>query len=368
MTSAALGAPRWRQIQTPRALLVFGLALTLGSAGLYWIYSAPSEVATDNAYVKADTIAVSSKVRGLVAKVLVQENQTVHAGDALVQLEDDDYNAQVAIAEADLARARASVDLARAALARNQAESALADASIHEADARIHSADAESKRSRRDLDRYAPLSKQGFASQQKFESAAAGSETAGAEAQRARAGFEIARAQALVTLRRADEISAQLADAQAQAARAAANLSLARQDLDHTIIRASLSGTIGDRHVEPGQYVQPGTRLMALVPPSTIYVLANFKETQVAQMRQGQEAVIELDALPGQKFAGTVESLAPASGSEFALLPFEPGTGNFTKIVQRLPVRIKLPPETKLNPALRPGLSANIRVRLSSGT
>jgi membrane fusion protein (multidrug efflux system) len=239
---------------------------------------------------------------------------------------------------------------------------------MREADARIHSADAESKRSKRDLDRYVPLSKQGFASQQKFESAAAGSETAGAEAQRARAGFEIARAQALVTARRADEIAAQLADAQAQAARAAANLSLARQDLEHTIIRAPISGTIGDRHVEPGQYVQPGTRLMALVPPSSIYVVANFKETQTAHMRQGQEAVVELDALPGQKFAGTVDSLAPASGSEFALLPFEPGTGNFTKIVQRLAVRIKLPPETRLNPALRPGLSATIRVRLSPGT
>jgi membrane fusion protein (multidrug efflux system) len=238
---------------------------------------------------------------------------------------------------------------------------------MREAEARIRSADAESKRSTRDRDRYAPLSRQGFASQQKFEATIAGSEAAGAEALRVRAALDVARAQAQVTERRADEFAAQLADAQAQEQRAQAALTLATQDLDHAIIRAPVAGIVGDRHVERGEYVQPGTRLMALVPPASLYVLANFKETQTGRMRPGQSVDLVVDALPGQHFTGTVESLSPASGSEFALLPFEPGTGNFTKIVQRLPVRVKLDADALANPSLRPGLSATVSVKLDGG-
>ncbi len=354
------------QLPVGRSVIVFGAAIFIGACGMIWLYSAPSRVTTDNAYLKADTVQIAPKIHGLVGEVLVQDNQTVGAGDPLIRIDDTDYIQAVKAAQADLARAQAQIAAAHAALERNQAEAGLAEAGVREADARIQSADAESRRSARDRDRYGPLSKQGFASVQKFESATAGFETAGAEAKRVRAALDVAKAQYVVTHARADEIAAQLAEAEAAHAHAAAALALAQIDLDHTLVRAPVAGIIGDRHVEVGTFVQPGTRLMALVAPSTLYVLANFKETQTGQMKPGQVAHIEVDALPGQRFDGVVESLSPASGSEFALLPFEPGTGNFTKIVQRLPVRIRLNPDARNTLALRAGLSATVSVNLTN--
>ncbi|MFZ3007641.1 MAG: efflux RND transporter periplasmic adaptor subunit, partial [Phenylobacterium sp.] len=141
-------------------------------------------------------------------------------------------------------------------------------------------------------------------------------------------------------------------------------LSLAQQDADHAVIRAPIAGTVGDRQANPGDYVAPGTRLLTLVSMDTLYVTANFKETQVERMLRGQAAVIRVDALPGVTFKAHVDSFAPGSGSEFALLPFEPGSGNFTKIVQRVPVRLKLDPGQPEVKRLRPGLSAKVTVRL----
>jgi membrane fusion protein (multidrug efflux system) len=132
------------------------------------------------------------------------------------------------------------------------------------------------------------------------------------------------------------------------------------------VIRAPIDGVVGDRQVEPGDYVQPGTRLLTLVPIRSLYVTANFKETQVSRMLVGQAATIKVDALPGRKLKGEVESFAPGSGSQFSLLPFEPGTGNFTKIVQRIPVRISLDPGQPGLDRLRPGLSSTVTVRLAS--
>ena len=143
--------------------------------------------------------------------------------------------------------------------------------------------------------------------------------------------------------------------------KAKAALSLARQNLDHTVIVAPVAGIVGDRQAQVGEYVQPGTRLMTIVPMDTIYVVANFKETQTARMLVGQHAHLKVDAIPGKTIEGVVESFAPASGSEFSLLPFEPATGNFTRIVQRVPVRIRLLDSTDIE-RLRPGLSANVTV------
>jgi membrane fusion protein (multidrug efflux system) len=159
-------------------------------------------------------------------------------------------------------------------------------------------------------------------------------------------------------------LEAALAQSQANVARARAALDLAKQDQSHTVVRAPVDGVVGDRQVEPGDYVQPGTRLMTVVPVQAPYVVANFKETQVARMRPGQAATVKVDALPGVALKGEVESFAPGSGSTFSLLPFEPGTGNFTKIVQRVPVRIRLQPGQKGLDALRPGLSTVVKVRL----
>ena len=159
-------------------------------------------------------------------------------------------------------------------------------------------------------------------------------------------------------------MEATLAKAQANVARAGAALDLALQDQRHALIVAPIDGVVGNRQAQPGDYVQPGTRLLTLVPLKAVYVTANFKETQTVRMQPGQRATISVDALTGDDLSGTVESFAPGSGSTFSLLPFEPGTGNFTKIVQRVPVRIRFDPNQPGVARLRPGLSVTARVAL----
>jgi membrane fusion protein (multidrug efflux system) len=161
-------------------------------------------------------------------------------------------------------------------------------------------------------------------------------------------------------------LTANLAQAEAAVASAQAAYDLARQDQAHTLIRSPIDGVVGDRQVEPGDYVQPGTRLLTVVPMRSLYVVANFKETQVARMVAGQSATIKIDALDGKALKGVVESFAPGSGSQFSLLPFEPGTGNFTKIVQRVPVRIRIAANQTGLDRLRPGLSTTVKVRLKA--
>jgi membrane fusion protein (multidrug efflux system) len=158
---------------------------------------------------------------------------------------------------------------------------------------------------------------------------------------------------------------AAVAKAEARVASARAALDLARQDIDHTLIRAPISGVVGNRQAQTGDYVRAGSRLLAIVPTQSVYVTANFKETQTGRMIPGQKATIEVDAFPGKALTGTVDSLAPGSGSKFSLLPFEPGTGNFTKIVQRVPVRIRFDTGQPLVRRLRPGLSVTADVKVA---
>jgi len=169
-----------------------------------------------------------------------------------------------------------------------------------------------------------------------------------------------------VTNARRATLEASLAQAQAQSARAQAALDLARQDQGHTLIRAAVDGVVADRQVEAGDYVQPGTRLLTIVPLGGVYVTANFKETQTGRMLPGEPVAIRVDALPGVTLRGHVDSLAPGSGSQFSLLPFEPGTGNFTKIVQRVPVRIRFDPGQPEVARLRAGLSTTVTVELDA--
>ena len=179
-----------------------------------------------------------------------------------------------------------------------------------------------------------------------------------------RAQLDVSRDQAAVTGAKRATLTANLDEAQAAVGRAQAALALARQDQAHSVILAPIDGVVGDRQAEPGDYVQPGSRLMTIVPLNALYVTANFKETQVARMVVGQRAEVKVDALPGVTFKGVVDSFAPGSGSQFSLLPFEPGTGNFTKIVQRVPVRIRFDPGQSGLERLRPGLSTTVTVRL----
>ncbi len=181
---------------------------------------------------------------------------------------------------------------------------------------------------------------------------------AAADADRSRAAYAASQQQVAVI----DQSRGQLV---AAVAKADAALALARQNLSHTVIRAPVDGVVGGRQVQIGEYVQPGTQLLTVVPMNTIYVVANFKETQTARMLAGQRAHITVDALTGQTLDGEVESFAPGSGSEFSLLPFEPATGNFTRIVQRVPVRIRLETGQSAIARLRPGLSAEVQVDLS---
>jgi membrane fusion protein, multidrug efflux system len=346
-----------------RAWIVFVLAIVAGTGGIWWLNSAPGSVSTDNAYLKADISFVAPRVRGLVAAILVKDNQVVRAGDPLVRLDDTEYASRVRSAEADVGEGEANVAAARAALERLSAEQSLARANLQEARTSIASAEAERNRARDDRTRYAALVDKGYVARQRFETASATATTADANVDKARAASSVRQNEIEVSLRRSAELDAALKQAEAQKAKAEAALALARQDLGDGVILAPVDGVIGDRKIETGEYVQAGTRLMAVVSIDNLYVVANFKETQTDRMLPGQKAEIYVDALSGDPLEGTVESLAPASGSEFALLPFEPGTGNCTKIVQRVPVRIKLSKDAVLN-RLRPGLSVSATVEL----
>jgi len=346
-----------------RTTLSVGAASALALAGAAWMATPRASVSTDAAYVQADSSIVAPKVKGLVAQVLVAHNQPVRRGDPLVAIDPEEFDARLAAAQADLANAKASEAAAGAALASLAAEERLAAANVRAAETSIRAADAQSGRAAADRRRYDALVASGAIAQKDADRYRAEAVTAAAAADRSRAELEVSRDAAAVTAAKRATLQANLAQASAAVLRAAAALDLARQDRGHTLVRSAIDGVVGDRQVEAGDYVQPGTRLMTVVPLKAVYVTANFKETQTARMLVGQPAVIKVDALPGVTFKGRVDSFAPGSGSQFSLLPFEPGTGNFTKIVQRVPVRISLDAGSADLARLRPGLSTTVTVR-----
>ena len=333
-----------------RAFIVAGAAILLALAGVWWIALPPSSVTTDDAYLKADSTIVAPKVHGLVAAILVHDNQTVKAGQPLVRIDTDEYVQAVSAAEADVASAQA-------ALGAQQAQEALAAANARASAAAIRSADAQSIRANADRRRFDALVVTGDVPRRQAEEMRATAAGAAADADKSRAAFAASQSQVAV-------VAQSRAQLQAALARTRAALMLAQQNLSHTIVRAPVDGVVGDRQVQIGEYVQPGTQLLTVVPMNTLYVVANFKETQTARMLPGQRARITVDALPGETLEGEVESFAPGSGSEFSLLPFEPATGNFTRIVQRVGTRIRLLPNQPDVARLRPGLSAEVRVDL----
>lgn len=348
----------------PRGVLVLGAALVVGGAGYGYIHAAKASAVTDNAYVKTDVTVVAPRVRGHVAEVLVADNQPVTAGQVLVRLDPQEYAARVASAEGDLAAAQAAIAAAQAALARLGSEEAVAAAEIREAETGIRSADAEVRRARADWSRYESLLKTGYAPRRDADRIEAQAITAAADADKSPASLALSRSQLTATSSRRGELLAAIAQAEAQRQKAAATLDLARQDRDHADIRAPVAGVVGDRQANVGDYVQPGSRLLVVNPLDRLYITANFKETQTARMLNGQAATVKIDALPGVILKAHVDSIAPGTGSQFALLPFEPGVGNFTKIVQRVPVRLRFDPGQPDVAKLRPGLSAKVTVAL----
>ncbi|PHY17664.1 transporter [Caulobacter sp. BP25] len=321
-------------------------------------------VSTDAAYVQADSSTIAPRVRGLVAEVLVAHNQAVRRGDPLVRIDPEEFDARLAAADADLANAEAAASSARAALVSLDAEQRLAGSNVRAAKTAIAAADAENTRAQADRRRYEDLADSGAVARRDVERFRATAIGAQSTADRSRAQLAVAEDQAAVTAAKRATLIAGLSQADAAVARARAALALARQDQGHALVRSPIDGVVGDRQAEPGDYVQPGTRLMTIVPMKALYVVANFKETQVERMLPGQEATIKVDALNGKALKGHVESFAPGSGSQFSLLPFEPGTGNFTKIVQRVPVRIRIDPGQAEVARLRPGLSTTVSVKL----
>jgi membrane fusion protein (multidrug efflux system) len=303
---------------------------------------------TDDAYVGGEVTVVAPRVAGLIAQVAVTDNQAVHAGDLLVKLDDRDYRAA-------LDKAAAAVAAAEATLANLDAVRRLREAMIAQAEAEVAAADAEGARSELDLARYRELNSAQYASAQRFQQADADQKKAAASVARARAALAAAR-------RELEVVDTQKAQARAALAQAEAERDLARLDLEYTELRAPVDGVVGNRSARAGAYASVGAQLLAVVPSRGLWVDANFKESQLADMRPGQPVSVAADVLPGEVFSGYVASLAPATGAQFSVLPAENATGNFTKIVQRVPVRIQLDGSASTLGRLRPGLSVTVTV------
>lgn len=353
-------AAQRQPVRDRRRLLVIGasslMLLALLAYASDWWRNGRFLQSTDDAYVQADWVALSPRIPGYVAQVLVADDQPVKAGDILVRLESRDYQAR-------LEQARAALAQAEAALAAGVANEQLAQARIRQqqdtiaqAQAAVRSALAEHLRSRLDVQRYRDLVSEHAATAQRLEQARATAAQAEAAWRGAEAALRARRAQAAMVTAQAEQATAQHRQQQAALRSARARQALAEHDAEDTVLRAAVDGVVGQRRVRAGQYVVPGQPLLALVPLQQAYVVANYKETQLAAMHPGQPVRIEVDSFPGTPLHGRVASLSPASGNVFALLPSDNATGNFTKIVQRFAVRILLDP---LPPGIeiRPGMS-----------
>src|SRR5262245_56697310 len=338
--------PQARPNRLRKLLLVGASALALaGGASFGWNYWAVGrfQVSTDNAYVKADNTTIAPKVSGYIAAVLVGDNEEVKAGQGLARIDDRDFRVAVDQAKADVAAAKAAIANKEASLSAQQSVIDAGKATIALDEADLTFAEQEDKR-------YAQLGTTGYGSIQNAQKAA--SRVAVARATVARDTASLTNA-----TRQLDVLKAELAQAQATLARNEALLRQAELNLSYTTIVAPVDGVVGNRTLRVGQYVQAGTQLMAVVPLGATYIIANYKETQLTDVRPGQPATVEVDTLPGVTFTGRVDSIAPASGQEFALLPPDNATGNFTKVVQRIPVKITLDPGEPLAEELRPGMS-----------
>jgi membrane fusion protein (multidrug efflux system) len=335
-----------------RILLLSGAAIVAITGAVaygnhYWTVGRFIET-TDDAYVGGDVTVIAPKVAGLIAAVAVSDNEAVHAGDLLVKIDDRDYRTA-------LAKAEAAVAGQRAALANLDAMRALQDAMITEAQAGIVTADAEISRARDDQERYRKLTATAAASMQTFQKADADYRKALAAGDSARAALRAAQLQLGVIDTQKQQVAAALAGAQA-------DQDTARLNLGYTELRAPIDGTIGNRSAHTGAYAAVGAQLISLVPAAGLWVDANFKENQLAGMQPGQLVKISADVLPGRMLQGRVESLAPATGAQFSVLPAENATGNFTKIVQRVPVRVRLEGDAARLGLLRPGLSVTAAI------
>jgi membrane fusion protein (multidrug efflux system) len=330
-----------------RKLLMAGVAVAVlaGAAWYGWDYWTVGQyqVSTDDAYVKADNTTIAPKVSGYLREVLVGDNEPVKTGEVLARIDERDFTVALDQAKSDVAAANAAIASKQAQLGVQQAVIDAARATIEVDKATVTFAAQENKR-------YGDLAATGYGSVQNAQQAQ--SRIAGAQAAVQRDTANLASA-----LKQVDLLKAEIAQANAALGRAVAAQNQAELNLGYTTIVAPIDGIVGNRTLRVGQYVQAGTQLMSVVPVAGAYVVANFKETQLTDVREGQAVDIAVDMFPGQVVHGHVDSIAPASGQEFALLPPDNATGNFTKVVQRIPVKIALDSNSEPSIELRPGMS-----------
>ncbi|MBC8750353.1 HlyD family secretion protein [Paraburkholderia sp. WC7.3b] len=333
-------------------LAILSVVVVLALATSYWFFVGRLVETTDDAYVGGDVTVMAPKVNGFVTDVLVHDNEFVHANQVLVRLDARDYDAR-------LAQANAEVESARAAVTELEAKKSLQLATINEQAAEVRASGAELTRSVADQTRYRELVKDDAVSNQVVEKA-------DADLTKARAAVDRSSAALLAAQRQIAVLDAQIGDAKARIATAQAAQRVAALNVEYTTIRSPIDGYVGNRTARVGLLANTGVSLLTVVPASGLWIDANFKEDQLRKMRAGDSVEVQLDA-SSTSLRGVVESLAPATGATFSVLPAENATGNFTKIVQRVPVRVRLDVPKDMQRVLRPGLSATVKVHVDAG-
>ncbi|BCM83423.1 HlyD family secretion protein [Methylobacterium indicum] len=334
--------------------LVLGLVLLAalgggGSYGWHWWTIGRFLETTEDAYLQADKVTVAPRIAGTVAAVLVGDNQAVKAGAILARLDDREYRVALKQSEAEVEKARAQILGTAAAITQAQAQ-------VESAKAEIENTEAGLDFSTKEYDRYKNLLQTGSGTVQR-------QQQADADLRQKRAARDKAVASLQASKKQVESLRALEASARATLEGAQAKVEQARLNLSYTTVTAPIDGTVGDRSLRVGQFVSAGTGLLTVVPMGRdIYLVANFKETQTGRMIEGQPVTFTVDALGEHEFGGRIESFSPGTGAQFALLPPENATGNFTKVVQRVPVRIALDADDPLLPRLRPGLSVEATV------
>jgi len=329
------------------------LALAAISYGVHWVLVGRFHIATDDAYVRANSTMLGARVSGHLSAIFANDNTLVHAGDVIFRIDDGDYRIAADAARTKIETQQATIDrIGRQVIAQESA--------AEQSKAQLASAEAGLKRANLDYDRQQTLNTKGFATHATFEQSEAGRDQGLAGVKAAQAAYDAARDNVEVT-------KAQQAEARAQLAELQTTLAKAERDLDFTSVRAPVDGTFSNRLVNTGDYIVVGQRLGNVVPLDDVFIDANFKETQLKRIRPGQPVTISVDAYGHRKFAGIVESISPAAGSVFTLLPPDNATGNFTKIVQRLPVRIRVPKDVAKQNLLRAGMSVYATVDTTLG-
>jgi membrane fusion protein, multidrug efflux system len=355
--ASATPAPSAAPKSGKRKLVLTGvgllLALAAASYGVHYFLVGRFMVSTDDAYVRANNTMLGARVSGHIAAILPEDNVVVHAGDVIFRIDDGDYRIAVDAARTKIATQQATIDrIGRQVTAQESA--------AEQANAQLASADAGLKRAGLDYERQQALANKGFASRATFEVSEAGRDQGAAAVKSAQAAYDAARDNVEVT-------KAQQAEASAQLAELKTSLAKAERDLDFTSVRAPIDGIFSNRLVSTGDFIVVGQRLGNLVPLDEVFIDANFKETQLKRIRPGQPVTISVDAYGHRKFAGFVDSISPAAGSVFTLLPPDNATGNFTKIVQRLPVRVRVPKDVARQNLLRAGMSVYATVDTTGG-